>query len=237
MPRVLFVDDEPYVLKALRRIFMDEDIDVEIAESGPAALEYLKEHPVDLVLSDHNMPEMTGVDFLRHVREVQPGAVRMLITGRGDMDVVLQAINQGHVYKFFHKPWDDDDLRVCVLRALEFRAAQEEMRRQQAELARHQAFMQTMITVSHYINNFNCALTMSLESLTEAVKAGRVTGLSPEHQTMIRESLKAADKVTAVLRILNRLEEIKVVDYDFSCQMIDIETEVGEAVKRIEEGK
>ncbi|RJP79350.1 MAG: response regulator [Candidatus Zixiibacteriota bacterium] len=237
MPRVLFVDDEPYVLKALRRVFMDDDLEIDTAENGPSALTYLQDHPVDLILSDHNMPEMTGVEFLRRCREIQPGAIRMLITGRGEMDIVLQAINQGHVYKFFHKPWDDDQLRVSVLRALEFRAAQEEVRRQQAELARHQAFNQTMITVSHYINNFNCALTMSLESLTEAVKSGRVTGLSPEHQTLVRESLRAAEKVTAVLRILNRLEEIKIVDYDFSCQMIDIETEVKEAVKRIEEAR
>ncbi len=236
--RLLFVDDEPNVLKALKRIFLEDDLDIATAGSGPAALDYLREHPVDLVLSDYNMPGMTGAEFLARCREVQPDALRMLITGRGEMDIVLQAINQGHIYKFFNKPWDDDDLRISLLRALEFKAAQQQVRQQADELARREAYMQTMITVSHYINNFNCALTMSLESLWEGIQAGKVApGLSDSHKKLIHESLKAAEKITAVLRILNRLEEIKIVDYDFSCQMIDIEAEVKDAVKGIEGGQ
>lgn len=227
-PRILMVDDEPNVLKALRRIFLDDDLEVVTASGGPEALDFLAGQPVDLILSDHNMPGLTGVEFLAKAREVCPGAVRMLITGRGDMDVVLQAINQGHIYKFFNKPWDDDDLRISVLRALEFRSAQEKMREQAAELARYSAYRHTMITVSHYINNFNCALTMSLESLRETAS------LTEADRRLAEAALMAAEKVTAVLRILNKVEELKVIDYDGTVQMIDIEKEVMEAVKKIE---
>lgn len=240
--RILIVDDEPNVVKALRRVFMDEPVDVATALSGREALDYLRDHPADLILSDHNMPGMTGVEFLTQARQIQPKAIRMLITGRSDLDIVLGAINQGHVYKFFYKPWDDDDLRISILRALEFRDTQERLRQQDAELARFSAYRQTMITVSHYINNFNCALTMSLESLMETANAGRQTpsgllpeGLSARQKSLLDEALKAAEKVTAVLQILNRVEELKVVDYDYSLQMIDIEKEVQEAVRKIEE--
>ncbi|HEX7342758.1 MAG TPA: response regulator [bacterium] len=236
--RVLFVDDEPNVLKALRRVFMDEDLEIATAPSGDAGLEHLRQHSVDLILSDHNMPGMSGTEFLAQAREIQPKAIRMLITGRSEIDIVLSAINKGHVYKFFYKPWDDDQLRVSVLRALEFRDTREKMRQQEAELARLSAYRQTMITVSHYINNFNCALTMSLESLMDAARSHRLPEecMTPQNFGLLKEALRAAEKVTAVLHILNRVEELKVVDYDSVLQMIDIETEVKEAVRKIEEG-
>ena len=236
--RVLFVDDEPNVLKALRRVFMDEDVKIATAPQGDQALEYLRHNPVDLILSDHNMPGMSGTEFLAQAREIQPKAIRMLITGRSDVDIVLSAINKGHVYEFFYKPWDDDQLRISIMRALEFRDTQEKLRQQAAELASLSTYRQTMITVSHYINNFNCALTMSLESLMDAVKAHQLPEecMTPKNRKLLEEALKAAEKVTAVLQILNRVEELKVVDYDSYLQMIDIETEVKEAVRRIEEG-
>ena len=235
--RVLFVDDEPKILSALRRVFMDENLEIATSPNGDAGLEHLRQHPVDLILSDHNMPGMTGVEFLVQAREIQPKAVRMLITGRSDVDIVLSAINKGHVYEFFYKPWDDDQLRISVLRALEFRGTQEKLRQQEAELASLSTYRQTMITVSHYINNFNCALTMSLESLQESARNRPLTeNMCQKHMAMMQEALKAADKVTAVLQILNRVEELKVVDYDRVLQMIDIEAEVKEAVRKIEEG-
>jgi DNA-binding NtrC family response regulator len=231
-PRLLLVDDEPNVLKAQRRIFMNDDLEVVTAVSGPQALEYLTANPVDLILSDYNMPGMTGAEFLAEAEKMQPDAIRMLITGRGGMDIILQAINQGHIYKFFNKPWDDDDLRISVLRALEYRRAQEKMRQQEAELARSQIYQHTMITVSHYINNFNCALTMSLESLRETDSP-----LTEGDRKLMDAALQAAEKVTAVLRILNRVEELKVVQYDEIVQMLDIEKEVMAAVKKIEGGE
>ncbi len=233
---LLFVDDEPFVLKALKRIFMEEisdgKLEIATADSGAAALEHLKSHPADLILTDYNMPGMTGAEFLEHAREIQPEALRMLITGRGDLEIVLAAINQGRVYKFFNKPWDDDDLRISLLRALEFKETQEQLKAQQAELSQRQAYMATMITVSHYINNFNCALTMSLESMLEA------GGLTPDQQALSRTAWQASQKITAVLKILNRLEELKVIDMEFAGQMLDIEEEVAKVVKEIEgEGK
>ncbi|MFH1862990.1 MAG: response regulator [bacterium] len=228
IPRALFVDDEPYILKALLRAFMDEEIEISTAQDGDEALEFLRDNPVDLILTDHNMPNMTGVELLRQSIEIQPDAIRMLITGKGDLEVALQAINQGNIYKFFHKPWDDEDLRISIQRALEYKRARARMKQQEEELARYEAYRQTMITISHYINNFNCALTMSLDNLKHQ------SSLSTVEVDLVKTSLRAANKISEVLKIMNRLDEIKVVEDEFSFGMIDIETEMQEAAKRIE---
>jgi response regulator RpfG family c-di-GMP phosphodiesterase len=230
-PRALFVDDEEYVLRALRRIFIDDNLEIEFAQSAEEAMTYLQTNNVDLILSDHNMPGLSGAEFLRQSRDIQPDCIRMLITGRGDMEVVLQAINLGHIYKFFHKPWDDEDLHISVLRALEFKQTRELIRQQEEKLAVFEAYRKMMVTVSHYINNFNCGLIMSLDSLMN------MPGLPRGGKQLVKESMKSAKKIEEVLRILNQLQELKVTDYPLTDGMFDIEEEVKKAVKKIEKGK
>ena len=144
------------------------------------------------------------------------------------MNVALEAINQGHIYKFFSKPWDDEDLRISILRALEFKQTQEQISQQEEKLARFEAYRQTMVTVSHYINNFNCGLIMYIESLKSS------TNLSASEKKLVNESLKLAEKISAVLHILNQLQDIKIAEYPYTNGMIDIEKEVEEAIQKIE---
>ncbi|MCX6639145.1 MAG: response regulator [bacterium] len=227
-PKALFVDDEPFVLKALRRIFMDDNLDIGFACNGEEALQYLQETEVDVILSDHNMPGLTGVEFLAKAKEIQPDAIRMLITGRGDMELALKAINEGSIYKFFCKPWEDDDLRISILRSLEFKQVQAQLRDQQEKLARFESYSQTIITVSHYINNFNCALMMSVENLKTS------PNLTPFERNLAATSFKASEKIREVLRILNRLQDIKVTDYPFSEGIIDIDAQMKAAIDEID---
>jgi len=118
--RILFVDDEANVLKAMRRIFRQENYDLLTAESGPAALKLLESHqPVHVVVSDHRMPGMTGSDLLKQVKAKYPQVIRIMLTGYADTDAVMGAVNEGAVYKFITKPWNDDDLRLTVSLAIE----------------------------------------------------------------------------------------------------------------------
>ncbi|UCV01856.1 ATPase, T2SS/T4P/T4SS family [Dechloromonas denitrificans] len=117
--RLLFVDDEPGILKALIRVFRQENYEVVTAGSGGEALDRLAEAPTHLVISDFMMPVMTGAEFLSEVKRRSPDTIRIMLTGHANTDAVMGAINEGAVYKFILKPWNDDDLRVTVALALE----------------------------------------------------------------------------------------------------------------------
>ncbi|SHJ43702.1 Type II secretory pathway ATPase GspE/PulE or T4P pilus assembly pathway ATPase PilB [Desulfatibacillum alkenivorans DSM 16219] len=116
---ILFVDDEPHVLKAMRRIFRKENYRLLTAESAEEALETLKAARVHVIVSDHRMPGMQGADLLRKVKELYPQTIRIMLTGHADVNAIMGAINEGAVYKFITKPWNDDDLRITVGLALE----------------------------------------------------------------------------------------------------------------------
>jgi two-component system, NtrC family, sensor kinase len=118
--RILFVDDERNVLRSLERTFMDEEYEILTAPSGAEGLSLLQEvTPVQVVISDYRMPQMNGVDFLREVCRLWPDTVRIVLSGYADTAVVISAINEGEVYKFIPKPWNDDELRIAIINALE----------------------------------------------------------------------------------------------------------------------
>jgi type II secretory ATPase GspE/PulE/Tfp pilus assembly ATPase PilB-like protein/FixJ family two-component response regulator/RNA polymerase subunit RPABC4/transcription elongation factor Spt4 len=116
---VMFVDDEPSVLKAMQRIFRQENYHLLTASSGREALQLLEAQPVHVVVSDHRMPGMTGADLLREVKARWPQTIRIMLTGHADVNAVMGAVNEGAVYKFITKPWIDEDLRLTVSLALE----------------------------------------------------------------------------------------------------------------------
>ncbi|MCD6161941.1 MAG: response regulator [candidate division Zixibacteria bacterium] len=115
---LLFVDDEVRVLKALKRVFVDDDYKILTAENGKAALEILADNSVNLVVSDYSMPGMTGIDLLKIIREKYPDTIRIMLTAHSNTDIVMGAVNDGAVYKFINKPWNDDDLSLSIELAL-----------------------------------------------------------------------------------------------------------------------
>lgn len=116
---VLFVDDEENVLKSLTRLFLDEPFTILTAGSGQAGLEILKEIPVAVIVSDQKMPGMIGAEFLAKSCEIQPDAVRMILTGYADVSAAMDAINKGGAFRYITKPWNDDDLMHVVHDAIE----------------------------------------------------------------------------------------------------------------------
>jgi response regulator RpfG family c-di-GMP phosphodiesterase len=112
-PILLVVDDEPLVLNSLERLFEDH-YDVLKAESGLRALELLKAHEVDVLISDQRMPGMTGVELLERAKNIAPSAMRILLTGYADLDAVRAAVNAGEVFRYLTKPWSNAVLRETV---------------------------------------------------------------------------------------------------------------------------
>lgn len=118
--RILCVDDEPNVLKALRRLFSDDNYELVTVGTGQEGLEMLRQKGAfHLVISDYRMPEMNGVDFLKEVCAHWPETIRIVLSGYADTASVVDAINQGQIYKFIPKPWNDDELKVTIQNAVE----------------------------------------------------------------------------------------------------------------------
>ncbi|PWT96451.1 MAG: hypothetical protein C5B53_09710 [Candidatus Melainabacteria bacterium] len=116
--KILIVDDEAPNLRLLQRVLGQEQ-EVLTAQNGPQALELLGQHEISLIISDQRMPEMTGVQLLEKSIALRPQAIKILLTGYTDVQALIDAINAGKVYKYIPKPWDPDDLRLTVKRALE----------------------------------------------------------------------------------------------------------------------
>lgn len=114
-PVVLFVDDEPCVLSAVRRIFLEDQIELVTAGSGADGLSVLRARAVAVIVSDNMMPGMSGIRFLEQAKLLAPDTIRILMTGYADVQSAMDAINRGGVYRFLTKPWDNDNLRRTVL--------------------------------------------------------------------------------------------------------------------------
>ncbi len=124
-PTVLLVDDEASITASLSRTlaFMREDFTVLTAERAQEGLEILRSTPVDVVVSDEQMPEMAGSEFLSRVREEFPDVVRIILTGQASMDATIAAINDARVFRFLTKPCPPEDFITCLDDALASRNA------------------------------------------------------------------------------------------------------------------
>jgi len=127
-PTLLLVDDEPSILSSLRRLLRGDGYRLLMANSGSEGLQLLAEHAVDVIVSDQRMPEMTGVEFLRTVRQLYPDTVRIVLSGFTELQTVTDAVNGGAIYKFLTKPWDDDQLRSHIQEAVAYGAMANENR-------------------------------------------------------------------------------------------------------------
>ena len=133
-PTVLFVDDEPNILSALRRLVRREAYEALTANGGQEALELLETERVAVIVSDQRMPGMMGADFLARSRELAPDAVRLMLTGYSDIETATRAINEGEIYRFIGKPWDDEDLKLILRDAVNRFGLEDANRRLTAEL-------------------------------------------------------------------------------------------------------
>lgn len=116
--RILFVDDEERIINLLRVMFRST-YEVFTASSGAQALEILHRERIDVIVSDQRMPGMTGVQLLAKVGQAWPGTVRVLLTGYADQSAVLGSVNEGQIFRYVAKPWDQDAFRVTLAEAAE----------------------------------------------------------------------------------------------------------------------
>lgn len=132
---IVIVDDEDMVLTSLNAyLSLETDHTVLTFNSAAAALEHIGQHRIDLVISDYLMPEMDGISFLARVREMQPEAPRIILTGYADKENAIKGINEVGLYQYIEKPWDNDELRLVIRNALEKRELLERLQKKVAEI-------------------------------------------------------------------------------------------------------
>lgn len=121
MHRLMMVDDEVNVLNALQRQCRKKtEWEIETFDNPEVALERVRTANFDLFLVDYRMPHMEGVEFLCAVKEIQPNAMRVMLSGQTDRDGLLKAVNDAEIYRFIEKPWQDYDLLATLQQALDF---------------------------------------------------------------------------------------------------------------------
>lgn len=142
-PRILFVDDERLILSSLKRVASKLDAEILTAESGALALEILSNTPIDIIVSDMKMPEMDGIELLEQVAKIAPETVRIMLTGCDDMSLVLSAVNQGRVWGYLQKPWDNNHLIVTLKQALQLQQVLAERTLMRRTLDQYQQYHKT----------------------------------------------------------------------------------------------
>ncbi len=121
---ILCVDDDEDILRQLQQLLRRDGHDILLATSGQQGLELLAKHHVALIISNQTMPGMVGTRFLEESRQVEPDAIRIMLTGHKDVETAIQAINEGGIHRYLTKPWDDHQLRMTVSEHLRTYTAQ-----------------------------------------------------------------------------------------------------------------
>jgi two-component system probable response regulator PhcQ len=145
---LLIVDDEENVLSALQRTLRRENYTLLTASEPAEGFAILQRSQVDVVLSDHLMPNMSGLDFLKDVRALHPDVVRIMLTGHAEASTAMEAINEGEIYRFLTKPWEDAELKVALHLAFD-KAALERANRGLQAVVHHQRALLSRLEQQH----------------------------------------------------------------------------------------
>lgn len=123
---ILIVDDEIMVIRSIIRVLENEQYNFYYTVDSTKMAEIVENTSIDVIISDQRMPEMTGIELLKQAKEICPSAVRILMSGYSDIDIVIAAINEGKIYQYITKPWDNDKMIETVKGAIKLKTEEEE---------------------------------------------------------------------------------------------------------------
>jgi len=222
---ILLVDDEPKVLRLEARIFAGSGYHILTATNGPEALALMESQPVSLIISDHKMPGMTGVELLSEARRRGYDCARILLTGYADVEATLAAINEGWVHRFLTKPFDDEQLLRTVEEVLERFGLMRENRRLSELTARQN---EELLKLNADLDRRVKERTAELEALYVRVKRG-ILGSVQMFSTMLENYNEAlgghAERVASLARDLAArlgLEEEQLEEVEIAARLHDV---------------
>ena len=191
---ILIVDDEKNILSALNRLFFDEDYEILLAGSGEDGLATLRENDVQLIVTDQRMPGMSGVDLLIKAEEYAPLAAKIIITGYTDLDAAIRAINEGKIFKFITKPWNDDELKIIVKQVFDYLDLQ----------TRNRALRKMLEEKNRTLSDLNESLHLKVKERTKKIVQ--------KNQELLKLNRKLEESFYKIIRILLNFIEIGSAD-------------------------
>jgi response regulator RpfG family c-di-GMP phosphodiesterase len=209
---LLCVDDEKNILNALKRLLRKENFRLLTGASGQEGLAILAENDVQVVLSDQRMPGMNGTEFLKEVKSLYPDILRIILTGYTDVDSISEAINEGHIYKFFLKPWNDQNLKLEIRQAMEQYSLMQDNKR-----LHDQVFQQ------------NEELKQINENL-EAIIEERTRNLAYQNQALQFSQAILDDLPVPIMGISSELMVVMANKAVYACLGTDCQLKLGTAV-------
>jgi signal transduction histidine kinase len=227
---LLVVDDEVDVLESLRHLF-HRSYRVLTASSGDQALDYLRHNDIHLILSDQRMPGMSGDVFLSHARALRPDAIRMLFTGYADIQAVINAINEGNIFRYILKPWDAVELEGIIRQAAEqyellaerkrliaeLQAANTKLTQANQELAEADQLKSAFIEVASHEFNTPITLVLGLSELLRLLNPDR-----DEQERALVERISESARQLARL-VTNTLTLMRAAEFRRTLQRAPVE--------------
>jgi signal transduction histidine kinase len=228
---LLVVDDEVDVLESLRHLF-HRSYRVLTASSGDEALELLKKNDVHLILSDQRMPGMSGDVFLSHARRLKPDAIRILFTGYADIQAVINAVNEGNIFRYILKPWDAGELEGVIRQAAEqyellaerkrliaeLQEANVQLIRANQELEEAGQLKSSFIEVASHEFNTPITLILGLSELLRLLNPGR----NEQEQACVERISNSARQLAKL--VTNTLTLMRAADFrqTLQCAPVDL---------------
>jgi signal transduction histidine kinase len=195
---LLLIDDEEKLLNALKRVLEEYDYKILTASSAEEGLKLLAIHPVQVIVSDQRMPNMNGTEFLTQVKKKYPESIRIILSGFADFNAVTTAINEGSIYKFLIKPWDNDELVATIdeaFNAYEQKNNTKTLIKQEAEAEIKRLQDEFLANMSHEMRTpLNVILGFSELLHSHAIDPG-----SPEHKEYLGDILSSSQLLSKLI--------------------------------------
>ncbi len=210
---ILFVDDNKVILKSLQNLFADEAYILHFAKDGPGALDLLADglQPA-VIVTDQEMPGMSGAEFLHEAKKIRPEAMRMMLTGYSDFKAAMDAVNHSGIFRLILKPWDNDDLKQAVDDAVHYYKVRLDNNALQDEL---QEKNETLTNFNEHLERLVAERTRDLEEVYI-----RVSNLTVELQQKVSE-LEGHDRINKQLLTIARLEDTLQTILEVVCEVVD----------------
>lgn len=205
---ILFVDDEERILKSLRITFKSQ-YQVKTTTDGYEAIDIVRNEPVHVIVSDQRMPIMPGVEVLRGVREVSPNTMRLLLTGYSDLAAIVGSVNEGEIFRYINKPWDNEDIQKTVATAAEIALRLESLPYKEAESKKSVTANLGILVIDNDVSTFELVADIIGESnpikwsnnLEEAFK---ILSENRSIAVIISEVRVGAENISQALKILKQ---------------------------------